>query len=309
MLKNNSMMCDLKTGVCGVVEGEEMQFIDFNQSKKTVEFYYVTDPICSHCWALEPVLRRFIEQYGDYFHFHTVMGGLLEKWGDGPVDPANGISGPADVAGHWREVGEYSRMPIDGSLMVDNPVQSSYPPSRVFKVIQKHYGDEKAFGYLRRARESLFAFNQNIAEKSVMIEIVNKLGLNGEALVTEAEGSNGQQLLNEDFALARDLGARDFPTIIMVNEEKKGVKIVGGRPFESYVDGLKQVLNVEKLQPKQQPTLSNLLRKEGLLFSKEIEVMYEVEPSDMKAFIERELSSDHYQEKELLGETYYVVTE
>lgn len=303
------MICDLKTGVCGEVEGDEMQFMDFNQPKRTVELYYVTDPICSHCWALEPVLRRFIEQYGDYFHFHTVMGGLLEKWGDVPVDPANGISGPADVAGHWREVGEYSRMPIDGSLMVENPVQSSYPPSRVFKVIQKHHGDEKAFEYLRRARESLFAFNHNIAEKSVMIEIVNKLGLNGEAIVTEAESSNGQQLLNEDFALARDLGARGFPTIIMVNEEKKGIKIVGGRPFESYVDGLKQVLNVEELQPKQPPSLSSLLEKEKLLFSKEIEVMYGIEQSDMALFIEQELSATSYQAKELLEETYYIVTE
>lgn len=48
------------------------------------------------------------------------MGGLLEKWGDGPVDPANGISGPADVAGHWQEVGEQARMPIDGTLWYDN---------------------------------------------------------------------------------------------------------------------------------------------------------------------------------------------
>jgi putative protein-disulfide isomerase len=304
-LKNNNMMCDLETGVCGEVEGDEMQFIDFNHPKKTVELYYVTDPICSHCWALEPVLRRFIEQYGDYFHFHTVMGGLLEKWGDGPVDPANGISGPADVAGHWREVGESSRMPIDGSLMLDNPVHSSYPPSRVFKVIQKHHDDEKAFEYLRRAREELFAFNQNIAEKSVLVEIVNKLGLNGEAIVNEAEDLKGHELLNEDFALTRDLGARGFPTIIMVNEKNQGIKIVGVRPFESYVEGLKQVLNREELPPKQQPSLANLLEKERLLFSKEIEVMYGLEESEMNSFIENELSANCYQVKEILGESYY----
>ena len=88
------MVCDLETGVCGVASEDELGMIDFNQPKKSVEVYYVTDPICSHCWALEPVLRRFIEQYGHYFNFHTIMGGLLEKWGDGPVDPANGISGP-----------------------------------------------------------------------------------------------------------------------------------------------------------------------------------------------------------------------
>ncbi|SEQ88139.1 Predicted dithiol-disulfide isomerase, DsbA family [Virgibacillus subterraneus] len=288
MTKNNNMICDSETGVCGVSGEEELEVIDLNKPQKTIDLYYVTDPICSHCWALEPVLRRFEEQYGDYFNFHTVMGGLLEKWGDEPVDPANGISGPADVAGHWREVGEQTRMPIDGSLMYDNPVQSSYPPSRVFKVIQN---ENKALAniFLRRAREAVFAFNQNISEGTVLIEIVNKLGLDGEKIVKEAELPSGQQSLNEDFGLAASLSATGFPTIIMVNEENKGVKIVGGRPLEYYISGLKQVLNIEELQPKQQPALSGLLEKEKLLFSKEIEVMYDVEKKDIHAFVEKEL--------------------
>jgi len=302
-----NMICDLKTGVCGETGEEEMEVIDFNQPQKSVQLYYVTDPICSHCWAIEPVLRRFVEQYGHYFNFHTVMGGLLEKWHDGPIDPANGIYKPADVAGHWREVGQHSRMPIDGSLMIDNPVQSSYPPSRVFKIIQKNHSDAKAFEYLRRAREALFAFNQNIAEKSVMIEIVNQLGLDGEAIVSEAEQSVGQQLLDEDFALARKLGVRGFPTIMMINEENKGVKIAGGRPFEYYVNGLKQALNQEELQPKSIPSLADMLEKEKLLFSKEIEVMYDLEQSEVASFVEQELSHDRYQAKELLGELYFSI--
>ncbi|MEH7494711.1 DsbA family oxidoreductase [Neobacillus niacini] len=302
------MICDLETGVCGVAGEEEMELIDFNQPKKTIEVYYVTDPICSHCWAIEPVLRRFKEQYGHYFNFHPVMGGLLEKWHDGPIDPANGIYKPADVAPHWREVGKHSRMPIDGSLMVDNPIQSSFPPSRVYKVIQKNHSDAVAYEYLRRAREELFAFNKNISDISVMIEIVNKLGLDGETIVNEAEQPAGQQLLNEDFGLARSLGVRGFPTIVMINEENKGVKIVGGRPFESYVDGLKQVLNMEELQPIQLPSLPSLLEKEKLLFSKEIEVMYDVDQSDINAFVEKELSPAQYQVKEILGESYFIPT-
>jgi putative protein-disulfide isomerase len=304
-MSNNKMICDLETGVCGVAGEEGMEMIDFNQPKKSIEVYYVTDPICSHCWAIEPVLRRFKEQYGHYFNFHPVMGGLLEKWHDGPIDPANGIYKPADVAPHWREVGEHSRMPIDGSLMIDNPVQSSFPPSRVYKVIQKNYNDALAYQFLRRAREDLFAFNQNISELSVLIEIVNKLGLDGEGIVREAEQPAGQQLLDEDFALARSLGARAFPTIIIINEENKGVKIAGGRPFDYYVDGLKQVLNKEELQPNPQPSLSSLLEKEKLLFSKEIEVMYDVKPSDLNAFVEKELSPGSYEKHEILGESYF----
>ena len=303
--KTNNLICDMETGICGVAGDEEMEFINLNQPKKTIDLYYVTDPICSHCWAIEPTLKRFTEQYEQYFKFHTVMGGLLEKWHDGPIDPANGIHVPADVAGHWREVGEQTRMPIDGSLMIDNPVQSSFPPSRVFKIVQKHHGDAKAFEYLRRSREALFAFNENIGEKSVLVEILSEMGLDGEAIVTEADEQTGHDLLNEDFALTRSLGARGFPTIIMVNEENKGIKIVGGRPLEYYVEGLKQVLG-EEPKAKDQPTLSNLLDKEKLLFAKEIEVMYDVEPSELNAFTEKELIPGSYDEKEVLGETYIV---
>ncbi|WP_042149897.1 DsbA family protein [Paucisalibacillus sp. EB02] len=304
-MSNKNMICDLETGICGEAGDEEMEIIDFNQPTKKVDLYYVTDPICSHCWAIEPTLRRFKEQYGHYFNFHTVMGGLLEKWHDGPIDPANGIYKPADVAGHWREVGDHTRMPIDGSLMIDNPVQSSFPPSRVFKIIQKQHGDEKAFEYLRRAREALFAFNENIGENAVMIAIINKMDLDGEAIVKEAHEKSGHNLLMEDFALSRKLGARGFPTIIMVDEDNKGVKIVGGRPFEYYVSGLAQALD-DTPEPKKQPSLSELLKEEKLLFAKEIEVMYDVEPPKLSNYVEEHLTNGTYEEKELLGEKYFV---
>ncbi|CAM5185307.1 putative DsbA family dithiol-disulfide isomerase OS=Ureibacillus acetophenoni OX=614649 GN=SAMN05877842_11630 PE=4 SV=1 [Ureibacillus acetophenoni] len=309
MVNKNNMVCDMETGVCGVVEDEGMEVIDLNASaKKTIDLYYVTDPICSHCWALEPTLRRFKEEYGHYFNFHTVMGGLLEKWHDGPIDPGNGISRPSDVAGHWREVGEHTRMPIVGTLWYDNPVQSSFPPSQVFKVIQAKHSDDKANEFLRRFREQLFAFNENIAERDRMIELVNGVGLEGEAIVEEALSSVGVKLLHEDFALARNLGVRGFPTIILVNEENKGVKIVGSRPYINYVAGLNQVLdgNVEA-KAKARPSLSELLLAEKLLFSKEIEVMYYLEQSAVQAFVEKEVEGSKFEVKEVLGEKYWVV--
>ncbi|MEK5231831.1 hypothetical protein MHB42_08640 [Lysinibacillus sp. FSL K6-0232] len=94
------------------------------------------------------------------------------------------------------------------------------------------------------------------------------MGLDSKAIVEEAESPIGHKMLNEDFALAGKLGARGFPTIIMINEENKGVKIVGSRSLNMYVQGLQQVLGKE-LQPQEPPSLANLLTKEELLFSKE----------------------------------------
>src|SRR5690625_6939143 len=130
------MIGDVEAGVCGpaadAAEGAA-QPIQVLQPAKKVDVYYGTDPICAHCWAIEPVLRRFGHEYGRHVNVKTVMGGLLPGW-DGFADRANGIGKAADVAGHWREVGEASRMPIDGSVWVRDPLSSSFPPSKVFLV-------------------------------------------------------------------------------------------------------------------------------------------------------------------------------
>jgi putative protein-disulfide isomerase len=307
MKPKNNMICDLETGICGP-GGEEtntMEFIDFSAPKKSVELYYVTDPICSHCWALEPVLRKFVDQYGRYFNMHTLMGGLLEKW-DGFADVSNGISGPADVAGHWREVGEHSRMPIDGTVWYDNPIESSFIPSRVYKVIQEKNSD-LANAFLRRAREELFAFNKNIAQDEVLIHIVNQVGLDGEAIIHESKLPEANNSLHEDFQLVRDLGVRGFPTIVMVNEEQKGVRIVGARTLEDYTNALQQLLPEETLQPKELSSLDQLLPQEKLLFSREIEEYFSIEKDEFDAFLQKELSQDAYEVKSILGEKYIQV--
>lgn len=301
-MTNQNMMCDLQTGVCGEAGDDTVELIDLNEPEKKVKLYYVTDPICSHCWALEPVLRRFQEQYGHYFQFHTVMGGLLESW-NGFADVSNGIQSPADVAGHWREVGEHSRMPIDGSLWLDNPVQSSYIPSRVYKIIQQQ-NVQLADTFLRRAREAVFAFNRNIGTDEVLADIVSQMGLNGADIVDQAAMPAAQSLLEEDFELSRSLGVRGFPTIIMVNSDNKGVKIVGARSLADYVKALSQVLEAESLQVRTVPEVAALLMRELRLFSKEIEIMYDLEQHEVATFLEKSLPADKYSLSQIVGETY-----
>lgn len=298
------MMCDLETGICGPAEAEAdgLQLIDFSAPKKTIDVYYVTDPICSHCWALEPVMRKFVDQYGQYFNMHTLMGGLLEKW-DGFADVSNGISSPADVAGHWREVGVHSRMPIDGTVWYDDPITSSYIPSRVYKVVQA-IDAEQANTFLRRAREELFAFNKNISDDDVLIQIVNELGLDGKEIVEQAKQTEANEALHQDFAQVRQLGVRGFPTIVMVNEEQKGVRIVGARSLDQYVEALQQLLPNDKITPQPLAKADQLLQRDKVLFSRELEEYYGIDQNELDGFLQKELTPSDYEVSTILGEKY-----
>ena len=309
------MFCDLETGVCGPADTQDgteqaPKLTQLRPPAKKVDLYYFTDPICSHCWAVEPVLRRFEHEYGDHLNVRVIMGGLLPKW-DGFADRANGISGPQDVAHHWREVGEVSRMPIDGSLWLHDPVTSSFPPSRVYAVI-KERDEELARVFLRRAREAVFAFDRNISDPAVLTQIVDGLDhpeLSGSAVVAEADSEKGHKLLDRDISLARELGVRGFPTILLMDEDGMGTKVTGVRPLETYVDALAQVLGEgASLRKSELPPLDELLEREGRLFAKEIEMYYGVAPDSVAEYVEEHTKAEGRRAGAVLGETYWETT-
>ena len=298
-----AMVCDIETGVCGPADaGAAGQTLQTVTAAGKVDVYYVTDPICSHCWALEPVLKRFEHEYARHVDVRVVMGGLLPAW-RGFADKANGIGGPADVAGHWRQVGRATRMPIDGSVWLRDPLASSYPPSRVYVVLREQ-DPELARAFLRRAREAVFAFDRNVADPAVLAAIVDGLGRDGSAVVAEAEGERGRALLDADLAFARELGVRGFPTLVFVAADGRSVAVVGARGVDAYVSALRSLLGEDALElPLERLPLRELLAREGRLFARELEVYYDVAPGRLDGFVASQLEAGSYRSASVLGET------
>lgn len=307
-----NMVCDMYSGICKPNEENDIETINFNMDSPKLTLYYVTDPMCSHCWAFEPTLNKLLVQYGHLFNFQMVMGGLLEEWGDSPIDPANGIYKPADVTPHWQEVGNYSRMPIDGTIMEIDPVQSSFPASRLYKAIQLVDSPTSAIKFIRLVREAVFVFNKNISDNDVLKNIVEDLykednTIDIDSILNIANNDKGQTLLAEDFNLVQQLGVRGFPTIVIVNNENQGTKIVGARSLETYIEAIEKLDPSTNIESNPLPNLSLYLDEQSSLFSKEIEVMYDIEENDVSNFVDKEMNSSKYMVKNILGENYYQV--
>ncbi len=226
----NPLLCDPETGMCEVPNNETKDVTSnvAQTSDKKVKLVYFTDPICSSCWGIEPQLRKLKLEYGNNIDIEYRMGGLLPDWSYN----SGGINKPSDVAHHWDEVSGHYDMPIDGDIWLEDPLNSSYPPSIAFKAAQLQ-DEEKANLFMREIREMVFLKKINIAKWEHLAIAAENVGLNVEQLKTDFEGK-AKKLFEDDLKTARDFGVRGFPTIFFLDGTGNKETIYGSKPYAFY---------------------------------------------------------------------------
>ena len=228
--KNNPLLCDPETGMCEM-PGEDTKDTSAKiaqSTEKSVKLVYFTDPICSSCWGIEPQLRKLKLEYGEHIKIEYRMGGLLPDWSYN----SGGIGKPSDVAEHWDEASVHYDMPIDGDLWLEDPLNSSYPPSIAFKAAQMQ-DEEKANLFMREIREMVFLQKKNIAKWEHLASAAKVVGLDVEKLKTDFEGK-AQALFQDDLKTARAYGVRGFPTIFFIDDAGNKEIVYGARPYAFY---------------------------------------------------------------------------
>lgn len=225
----NPLLCNPDSGVCEIPAENAPGQTASAAKNKPVRLIYFTDPICSSCWGIEPQLRKLKLEYGDFIEIEYHMGGLLPSWNG---FNGGGITKPADVAVHWDEVSAHYQMPIDGDVWLEDPLNSSFPPSVAFcaAAMQDHH---KAVLFLRRIREMVFTEKKNITRWEHLQAAAFECGLDTVRMkkdfLTTAESA-----FQLDLAYARKLGVRGFPTMIAVNGEGTQEIIYGFRPYAQF---------------------------------------------------------------------------
>ncbi|WP_452221212.1 ClpXP adapter SpxH family protein [Lacinutrix salivirga] len=229
-LNNNPLLCDIETGMCETTDEtiNTSSKSNVQSTEKSLKLTYYTDPICSSCWGIEPQLRKLKLEYGNAIDIDYRMGGLLPDWSYN----SGGIGKPSDVASHWDEVSVHYDMPIDGDLWLEDPLDSSYPPSIAFKAAQIQDQD-KAHLFMREIREMVFLKKKNIAKWEHLATAAKTVGLHVEQLKTDFEGK-AKELFAEDLKLGRELGVRGFPTIFFVDDAGNTETVYGTRPYAFY---------------------------------------------------------------------------
>jgi 2-polyprenyl-6-methoxyphenol hydroxylase-like FAD-dependent oxidoreductase/predicted DsbA family dithiol-disulfide isomerase len=203
--------------------------VNSNPDNKLIKVLYFTDPICSTCWIIQPLLRKLKLEYDSYIDIDYKMGGLLPTWNNYNKGI---IQKPSDAAKHWEEVSLAHEVPLDGDVWLEDPLASSYPPSIAFKSAQIQDAN-KAILFLRRIKEMVFLEKKNIIKWSFLERAALDAGLDSAKLLRDIEGK-GKILFEEDLALARQLGVTVFPTLFFSNCSDKKFVIKGFQPYEKF---------------------------------------------------------------------------
>ncbi|MBD2754214.1 DsbA family protein [Spirosoma validum] len=226
--KNNPLLCDPVSGFCEIpAEQEDVSNpVRIASAQKFVRIIYFTDPICSSCWGIEPVLRKIKLAYGDWVEIEYYMGGLLPDWSYN----SGGISKPSDVASHWDEVSKIYNMPIDGDVWLEDPLPSSYPPSIAFKAAQMQ-DKSKAIAFLRAIREMVFLEKKNITRWDHLAQAASRVGL--DVVKLKDDYKNGANVLfQSDLDLAKAMGVRGFPSLFVIDLAGNQEFIYGVKPYQ-----------------------------------------------------------------------------
>jgi 2-polyprenyl-6-methoxyphenol hydroxylase-like FAD-dependent oxidoreductase/predicted DsbA family dithiol-disulfide isomerase len=195
--------------------------------EKNLTITYFTDPICSSCWVLQPLLRKLLLEYEDYISIEYYMGGLLPNW---EVYSDKRITKPSDAAKLWEEIREKENIPINGDVWLDDPLMSSHPPCIAFKAAQLQDKD-KAIFFLRRLKEMLFMEKKNINKWENLERAALFCGLDA-ALLQKDMNDQGIIDFKKDLELANKMDIRVFPTLIFNRKGFESEMLKGLKSYE-----------------------------------------------------------------------------
>lgn len=237
------------------------------QSDCSVQFILITDPICSTAWSYNGELLKLLLEYGHAINWSVLMGGLLPSWND---FDRGGIKLPADVFGHWQEVGLKNNAPIDGALWNSNPVRSSYPANKAV-ICGFKQSPIKGLRLLRALSEGVFVFNENISRLEVLTQKVRTSGLDVKQFLHDYKWHASDQLKTE-LTISESFEVKWLPSVIMCDQAGRYLKLEANLDYECLES---MVLSLDSSIEKRPIALSilELLDLLGNLSTKEVCVL------------------------------------
>lgn len=255
---------------------EPFAFQHCHNEKKPLEIYLFIDPLCPECWALEPVIKKLLIEYGRFFTLKHVLSGKLATLNIRKKQKFEAL------AHTWERTASRSGMSCDGSLWIENPIPAPYAASIAIKAAELQ-GKRAGIRFLRKLQEVLFLEKQNISDVSVLVECAKSVELDIDEFLKDLHSNSAAKAFQCDLKITAEMDVQEVPTLVFFNEniEEEGIKISGCYPYSIYVELINDMLGFCP-EPAPPPPLELFLQYFKFVATKEIAVVYNLDMQEVE---------------------------
>ena len=178
--------------------------------------YYFHDPMCSWCWAFRPLWTEIVTGLPDYVKSQRILGGLAPDT-DQPM--------PTDMQAKLKSTWLKIQQTVPGTRFNFEfwekcaPRRSTYAACRAV-IAARRQGPKYEEVMILAIQQAYYLEARNPADRSMLIELANEIGLDGPLFSADLESLAVQEVLLNEIELTRRLDVKGFPTLLL---EKAGV--------------------------------------------------------------------------------------
>jgi putative protein-disulfide isomerase len=174
--------------------------------------YHVHDPMCSWCWGFRRSWDNLREALPAAITVVNVVGGLA-KDSEQPMR----LEQQKTIAGYWGSVSEQTDAEFNFDFWEKcSPRRSTYPACRAVLAAHKQDAEQAMIDAIQHA---YYLRAMNPSDNTILIKLAGELGLDVQQFSVDLVSMEIEEELEENFTLRRNLGVREFPSLVLAQEK------------------------------------------------------------------------------------------
>lgn len=182
--------------------------------EKGIELVYVADPMCSWCYGFAPTITAIAKQFDGRMPVWPLMGGLRAGNREVMTDKDK-----AYIREHWGHVNDKTGRPFDDQFFAREGFIYDTEPACRAVVTMRIMMPEKAMDFLERISTAFYAEGQDTTSAGVLIDLAEEMGAERARFTRGFNLPEVRDATGRDFASARQLGVRGFPSLLAGNDD------------------------------------------------------------------------------------------
>lgn len=210
-----SMVCDPETGACLLPDAETAR--DETATRAQAQVYYVGDPMCSWCWGMSPEIEALAAHCVEQgLGFRLVMGGLRAGGGD----PWNAAFRDF-LRQEWTHIAAQTGQPFGFGLLERSAFSyDTEPACRAVVTARELIGEapdasHRELAFFAAVQRKFYVEGEDPKEPGFYTDICTATGLDPAKFEKSFSSPEAVAATQREFQLARQLGVRGFPTVML----------------------------------------------------------------------------------------------